>query len=101
MEIGAVVGAVRASAVRRLSAVRDALAPWMWLEKWEPGRITVRYWKDSAKGFSSSKTPVELFVDKLKGKVAVVDPASVKISDMSAVGKDGQVAQFSVEVAFK
>jgi hypothetical protein len=92
--------ACRASAAQRLAAVRSALAPWMWLEKWEPGRITVRYWKDAAKP-SPGKTPGELVVDKLKGKPAVIDPASVKISDMSAIGKNAQVAQFTVELKFK
>jgi len=90
----------RASAAQRLLAVRSALPPWMWLEKWEPGRITVRYWKDVAKG-APGKTPGELVVDKLKGKTAVIDPATVKISDMSAIGKDGQVEQFTVELGFK
>ena len=90
----------RASAAMRLGAVRSSLAPWMWLEKWEPGRITVRYWKDSAKA-ATGKTPGELVVDKLKGKTMVIDPATVKISDMSAIGKDGQVAQFTVELKFK
>ena len=90
----------RVSAAYRLAAVRNSLAPWMWIEKWEPGRVTVRYWKDSAKAIGG-KTPGELVVDKLKGKPAVIDPDSVKISDMSAVGKDAPVAQFTVEVAFK
>ena len=89
----------RASAVQRLAAVRSSLAPWMWLEKWENGRITVRYWKDNA-GASGGKTPGESVVDKLKGKSVVV-PESVKISDMSAVGKDGQVVQFTLELKFK
>ena len=31
----------------------------------------------------------------------IVDPDSVRIADMSAVGKDAQVAQFTVEVKFK
>ena len=89
----------RASTAQRLAAVRSSLAPWMWLEKWEPGRITVRYWRDSA-GATGGKTPGESVVDKLKGKQVVV-PESVKISDMSAIGKEGQVAQFTVELKFK
>ncbi len=93
------VVAGRASAAQRLSAVRNSLAPWMWIEKWDKDRITVRYWKDSAK-MVVGKTPGELAVDKLKGK-PVIDAASVKISDMSAVGKGGQVAQFTVELKFK
>ncbi len=89
----------RVAAAYRLAAVRNSLAPWMWIEKWEPGRFTVRYWKDSAKA-AGGKTPGEHVVDKLKGK-PIVDPATVKISDMSAIGKDGQVTQFTVELKFK
>ena len=90
----------RTSAAQRLLAVRNALAPFMWIEKWEQGRLTVRYWKDAVKT-PSGKTPGEIFVDKLKGRPAVIDPASVKIADMSAVGKNAQVAQFTVELKFK
>ena len=89
----------RSATTLRLSSLRDSLVPGMWLEKWEDGRITVRYWKDRVKG-TSGKTPGEIVVDKLKGKPTVV-PESVKIADMSAIGKDGQVAQFTVEVKFK
>ena len=89
----------RSAATQRLNAVRSSLAPGMWIEKWESGKITVRYWKDRVKG-SGGKTAGELVVDKLKGK-PVVDPASVKISDMSAIGKDAQVEQFTVELKFK
>ena len=90
----------RTSAAQRLAAVRYALAPFMWIEKWEKGRLTIRYWKDAAQT-STSRTPGEIFVDKLKGKPAVIDPASVKIADMSSVGKGAQVAQFTVELKFK
>ncbi len=91
----------RSAAAQRLAAVRDSLVPGMgmWIEKWENGRITVRYWKDRLKD-SSGKTPGERVVESLKNK-AVVVADSVRISDMSAVGKDGQVTQFTVEVAFK
>ena len=90
----------RSSAAQRIQAVRDSLQPWMWLEKWEPGRITVRYWKDSAKGTSKKTTDEGLVADNLKRKPVVVQD-SVKISDMSTIGKDGQVAQFTVELKFK
>jgi len=90
---------IRGNAVARMNAVRDSLMPGMWIDKWDQGRVTVRYWKDRIK-VASGKTPSELVVDKLKGRPSV-DPASVKISDMSAVGKDAQLAQFTIEVAFK
>ena len=89
----------RTAATLRLLSLRDSLEPGMWLEKWENGRIAVRYWKDRVKD-NGGKTPGERMVDRLRTKPAVV-PESVRISDMSAIGKDGQVAQFTVEVAFK
>ena len=61
--------------------------------------MTVRYWKDRVKG-SGGKTPAELVAEKLKGRLVIV-PESVKISDMSEVGKDAQVVQFTVELKFK
>ena len=89
----------RAGTVLRLNDVKSALAPGMWLHKCSPDRITVRYWKDRVKS-SGGKTPGELVVEKLKGKPVIV-PESVKISDMSEVGKDAQVVQFTVELKFK
>lgn len=90
----------RSVAVQRLNAVRSSLSSGMWIEKWEDGRITIRAWKDRVKT-AGNKTPGEQVVDKLKGK-SVVDPASVKISDMSDIGgKEAQVAQFTVELKFK
>ena len=89
----------RSAAVQRVNAVRSSLAPGMWIERWDVGRVTVRYWKDRVK-VATGKTAGELVVDKLKGKPAVV-AESVKISDMSVIGKEGQVEQFTVELKFK
>ena len=89
----------RAAAAQRLNAVRDSLLPGMWVEKWDDGRISVRYWSDRVKA-TGGKTPGELVVDKLKGRPGI-DADSVKISDMSAIGKDAQVEQFTVELKFK
>ena len=89
----------RTVAVQRLNAVRSSLVPGMWIDRWEGNRITIRYWKDRVTA-TSGKTPGEVVVDKLKGKTSVLAPESVRIADMSAVGKD-QVAQFTVEVKFK
>ena len=89
----------RAKAVQRLCAVRDSLMPGMWIDRWEEGRITIRYWKDKVKA-ASGKTPGEVVSDKLKGKLAVLLPESVRIADMTTVGKDS-VGQFTVEVKFK
>ena len=97
--------ASRALAVQRLNAVRDSLVPGMWIEKWENGRIVIRYWKDRVKVESGKKTAGERVVEKLKGKAVVAANEKgeklVKIADMSAVGKDGPVEQFTVEVKFR
>lgn len=97
--------AARAVAAQRVNAVRDSLIPGMWIERWEPGRIVVRYWKDRIKTEAGQKTVGERVVEKLKGKAVVDSDADgkklVKIADMSAVGKDGQVEQITIEVKFK
>ena len=89
----------RSVAVRRLNAVRDALLQGMWIEKWEADRISVRYWKDRFKA-SGGKTIGEQVVERLKGKTDVIDRESVKISDMSVVGKDGLVVQVTIQMKF-
>ena len=89
----------RTAAVRRLGAVRSSLLPGMWIERWEPGRIVIRYWTDRVKA-ETGKTVGETVVEKLKGR-PVVDRDSVKIADMSSVGKGSQVEQFTVSVKFR
>ena len=89
----------RSAAAAWINALRSSLAPGMWIQRYSPGKVSIRYWKDRVKG-SGGKTPGELVVEKLKGK-PVVDAESVKISDMSEVGKDAQVVQFTVELKFK
>ena len=88
----------RCAAVQRLNAVRSSLTPGMWIEKWGEDRIFVRYWKDRVKG-ASGKTPGELVVDKLKSR-PIIAKDSVKIADMSAIGKDGPVVQVTIELKF-
>jgi len=90
---------LRSTAVTHINAVRSSLLPGMWIDRWSDGKVTIRGWKDSIKG-SASKTPGELVVDNLKSR-GVVDPDSVKISNMSSVGKESEVGQFTVELKFK
>jgi len=90
----------RQSAVRALAAVRDSLVSGMWIESWEPGQVTIRYWKDRVKA-ASGKTPAESFVEKLKSK-GNVEPTSVKIDKMSPIGEANSLCeQFTVKVSFK
>lgn len=91
--------AARGAAVQRVNAVKTSLVPGMWISSWKEGSVTVRYWKDRVSG-AQGKTVPETVEAKLKTK-GVVDPASVKISNMSSVGTDGSVEQFTVEVKFK
>ena len=94
----------RAVAAQRVNAVRDSLAPGMWIEKWADDRIVIRYWKDRIKA-EAGKTVGERVVEKLKGKTVVASDAdgkkAVKIADMSVIGKDGMVEQVTIEVKFK
>ncbi len=94
----------RTAAVRRLNAVRESLVPGMWIEKWGTDRVVIRYWKDRIKA-EAGKTVGERVVEKLKGKAVVAVGAdgkkSVKIADMSSIGKDAQVEQITIEVKFK
>ena len=95
----------------RLNAVRQAIAgDDLWIEKWQNGKVTVRGWKDGVAAFAEKaaakdgdgkrQTAPEVVVARLKAN-PVVDPASVKVTDMSAVGKDGCLEQFVVELKFK
>ena len=99
----------RSLPVVRMNAVRGALASGMWIEKWEDDRVTVRGWKndiddivekDAAANGGKHRTASEIVVARLKGSAAV-DPDGVKISDMSAIGKNGDIEQFTVELKFK
>lgn len=90
----------RSAAVQRLNAVREALLPGMWIEKWSnDGRITIRSWSDRVKG-ANGKTVSETVVEKLKGKSAI-DSTSIKIVEQVRLGKGGELEQFTVEVKFK
>ena len=101
--------ASRSYPVIRLNAVRAALAKGMWIEKWEDDRVTIRGWrddiediveKDAAANGGKRRTASEIVVARLKGSAAV-DPDGVKISDMSVIGKNGDIEQFTVELKFK
>lgn len=104
----------RVSLAAHLHAVRFALEkdskgePLLWIEKWEDGKVTIRGWKDRVKTFidnaaakgASERTAPEIVVARLKAHPAVVAD-SVKVTDMSTLGKDGSIEQFAVELEFK
>ncbi len=99
----------RYAAVSRLGAVRGSMGMGMWIEKWEQNRVTIRGWKDSldvmvgvnaAQNNGRKQTPSEIVVGKLKGNIGV-EPDSIKIADMTSLGKDAALEQFTVEVKFK
>lgn len=91
----------RSAANQHLNAVRESLLPGMWIERWDSNRITIRYWADRVKAESGkTKTVGEGVVEKLKGKMCV-DKDSVKITDMSSIGKDAHLAQVTIELKFK
>jgi len=95
----------------RMDAVRKSLAPGrMWVEKWEPGRITIRGWKDVLDAYESidaansggkRRTASEIVANRLKGLSSIIEPDSVRIADMSTIGKNASIEQFTVELKFK
>ncbi len=105
----------RSTSVRALAAVCRALSPQinknegLWIEKWEPGKVTIRGWsdrvkdlvnRDAQKNSGKQRTASEIVVERLKSNPSV-DPESVKISDMSTLGRNDEVEQFTVEMKFK
>ena len=109
----------RERAVLCLRAVAEAVRPipGMWIEKWEPGKepgktlVTIRGWKDqmnelvkadAGENEGKERTTSEIVVSKIKtnAKILLADE-NIRISDMTAIGKDGNVEQFTVEVQFK
>ncbi len=101
----------REKTVVRLRLVSDTLAPGMWIDRWEGGKITIRGWKDKLKELvdadaadreGKARTASEIVVARLKAvPELLIDADSVRISDMTAIGKNGNVEQFTVEVKFK
>ena len=95
----------------RLAIVRKTLTPGhMWVERWEPGRITIRGWKDilddfekidAASNGGKQRTASEIVAARLKSEPLIVDPDSVRISDMTTIGRNGSIQQFTVELKFK
>lgn len=91
--------------VSRLNAMRTALGSEMWIEKWDGDRVTIRGWADDLKELvakskaTGAVTASEVVVGRLKAS-PVVDPASVSIAEMTALGKDGELEQFVVIVKF-
>ena len=100
--------AARSAMVTRVNVVKAALLPGMWVEKWADGRVTVRGWRDRVEesvaavrnaGFDRG-TASEIVAERLKANPAV-DPAGVGIVDMSKIGRDASVEQFTVEIKFR
>lgn len=93
----------RSKSLHALAAVRESLLPGMWIEKWSAdGKITVRAWRDRVKDKlpKDIKTIGEYVVDRVKAKGVAVN-GGVKILDMSTIGDNSQVDQFTLEVKFK
>ena len=95
----------RALTVAKFNAVRSALGANMWIEKWQGDRITIRGWSDDLKEMVEKAkslgqtTASKVVAERLKASAAV-DPASVKIDEMTTLGKEGEIEQFVVIVKF-
>ena len=95
----------RALTVAEFNAVRSALGANMWIEKWQGDRITIRGWADDLKAMvekakSLGQTTASKIVAERLKTIAAVDPESVKIDEMTTVGKEGEIEQFVVIVKF-
>lgn len=108
----------RSKAADRFNAVRQALGNDLWIQSWQNGKITIRGWKDRIATYVESfpagedgkrLTAPEIVAIRLKGTGLAedvlakwpIDPASVKVTDMTSFGKEGCVEQFVVELKFK
>lgn len=108
----------RAQTVLEISLLKRALAPGMWIEKWESSpagenapraaSVTIRGWADElkaavAKSKSSSgvakSTASELVVERLKMS-PLIDPASVQVTKMTTLGKNNSLEEFVVTLNF-
>ena len=93
----------RGAAVAEINAVRLAIGEDLWIEKWEPGRVTLRGWKDRVAEFSrrnAGKTAPEIVVARLLDN-PILKAESARVVDMSNFGKDDCVEQYVVEVKFQ
>lgn len=96
----------RGATVAKINAVRSALGSDMWIEKWGPGdRVTIRGWADDLKALvaksknsgGGKSTAAEIVAERLKASSAV---ASVKTEEMTAIGKNGSLQQFTMTIRF-
>ena len=101
--------ASRSAEVVHLNAIRSALVGGMWITRYGRNKVTVRGWKDrlaqvveedAAQNGGKRRTASEIVVSRLKG-CAAIEPDSVKISEMTTIGKNSDVEQFTVELGFK
>ena len=93
----------RGKAARRFDAVRKAIESRpLWIESWDGDKITVRGWKNEIEArVKENRTVSEIVAEDLKHNVDVIVPESVKITEMTTLGKGGNIEQFTVEVKFK
>jgi type IV pilus assembly protein PilM len=95
----------RGATVAKINAVRSALGSVMWIEKWDGDRVTIRGWADDLKELvaksknsgGGKSTAAEIVAERLKASNAV---ASVKTEEMTAIGKNGSLQQFTMTIKF-
>lgn len=103
----------RDAIAERFETVRKTLGDDLWIDKWEDGptatRVTLRGWKDriekfvtraAARNGGKKRTAAEVVVAQLKDSSGV-KPESVKVADMTVLGKGDVLEQFVVEMSFK
>ena len=91
----------RIAPVWQLDAVRDCLGDFLWIEKWEKGKITIRGWSDKISKSLGNNTAEDFVAENLRHRPNFVKADSVKIGALPPLGKDGCLQQFEVELEFQ
>ncbi len=101
----------RGSAVARFNAVRLAIGEDLWIDRCENDKITLRGWKDQVDAFTARvaardkeqtkpQTAPEIVTARLKAN-PVIDPESVRVTNMSTIDRAGSLEQYVMEMKFK
>lgn len=98
----------RGEGVVRTNAIRNSLGDAFWIDSFVNNRATVRGWKDKVDKAVTNhnekngvkRTAPEIVATRFASATAV-DPENIKITDMTKLGKNGEVEQFVLEHYFK
>lgn len=98
----------RGEGVVRTNAIRNSIGTDFWIDSFVNNRATVRGWKDKVDAAVHNhnekngvkRTAPEIVATRFASANAL-DPEHIKITDMTKLGKNGEVEQFVLEHYFK